>query len=58
MDTFGATISCKNVETLPENQPFLLQITPGHRSVRYNTDLPPPSNSKLLLQDLSMVLYC
>ena len=42
MDTFGATISCKNVETLPENQPFLLQIAPGHRSV---TSLLPPIQS-------------
>ena len=33
--------------------PFLLQITPSHRSVKYNTDLPPPSYSKLLLQVLS-----
>ena len=30
----------------------------GHRSVRYNTDLPPPSHSKLFLQVLGMVLYC
>ena len=45
-----ATTSCKNVETLPrKKQPFLLQIAPGHRSVRYNTDLPPPSHSKLFL---------
>ena len=26
-----------------EKQPFMLQITASHRSVRYNTDLPPPS---------------
>ena len=37
---------------------FLVQITAGHRSVRYNTDLPRPSHSKLFLQVLSMVLYC
>ena len=49
----------QNVETLPrKKRPFLLQIAPGHRSVRYNTDLPPPSHSKLFLQVLSMVLYC
>ena len=45
-------------DTPTENRPFLLQIAPGHRSVRYNTDLPPPSHSKLFLQVLSMVLYC
>ena len=33
-----------------KKRPFLLQIAPGHRSVRYNTDLPPPSHSKLFLQ--------
>ena len=36
----------------------LLQIAPSHSSVRYNTDLPPLSHSKLILQVLSMVLYC
>ena len=36
----------------------MLQIAASHRSVRYNTDLPPPSHSKLFLQVLSMVLYC
>ena len=33
----------------------MLQIAAGHRSLRYNTDLPPPSHSKLFLQALSMV---
>ena len=33
-----------------EKRPFLLQIALGHRSVKYNTDLPPPSHSKLFLQ--------
>ena len=28
-----------------EKQPSLLQIAASHRSVRYNTDLPPPSHS-------------
>ena len=41
-----------------KKRPFLLQIPPGHRSVRYNTDLPSPSHSKLFLQVLSLVLYC
>ena len=27
-----------------KKRPFLLQITAGHRSVRYSTDLPPPSS--------------
>ena len=45
-------------DTPKKKRPFLLQIAPGHRSVRYNTDLPPPSHSKLFLQVLSMVLYC
>ena len=36
----SATSCCKNVKTLP-------QIAPGHRSVRYNTDFPPPSHLKL-----------
>ena len=40
-----------------KKRPFLLQIAAGHRSVRYNTDLPPPSHSKLFLQVLSLVLY-
>ena len=29
-----ATTSCKNVETLPKTQPFLIQIAASHRSVR------------------------
>ena len=46
-------------DTPKNKRPLLLQIAaPGHRSVRYNTDLPPPSHSKLFLQVLSMVLYC
>ena len=40
-----------------KKQPLMLQIAASHRSVRYNTDLSPPSHSKLLLQVLSMVLY-
>ena len=36
-------------DTPTKKRPFLLQIAPGHRSVRYNTDLPPPSHSKLFL---------
>ena len=31
-------------DTPTEKRPFLLQIAPGHRSVKYNTDLPPPSS--------------
>ena len=45
-------------KTLKKKLPFLLQIAASHRSVRHNTDLPPPFHSKLLLQVLSMVLYC
>ena len=45
-----ATTSCKIVETLSRIRSFLLQVAAGHRSVRYNTDLPPPSHSKLNLQ--------
>ena len=41
-----------------EKRPFLLQIAAGHRSVRHNTDLPPPFHSKMFLQVLSMVFYC
>ena len=37
---------------------FLASSCSCHRSVKYNTDLPPPSHSKLFLQVLSMVLYC
>ena len=37
-----------------EKRPFLLQIAAGHRSVRHNTDLPPPFHSKMFLQVLSM----
>ena len=44
------TTSCKNVETLTKKQPFKLQIAASHRSVRYNTDLPPPSHCKLFFQ--------
>ena len=48
--TLVATTSCKNVETHPQKKrSFLLQIAAGYRSVRYNTDLPPPSHSKLFL---------
>ena len=37
-----ATTSSKTVEALPQKkQPFMLQITASHRSVRYNIDLPP-----------------
>ena len=54
-----ATTSFKNVETLPRKNDlsFLLQIAPSHRSVRYNTDLPPPSHSKLFLQVYGLVLF-
>ena len=45
-------------DTLTEKRPFSLLIAPGHRSVKYNTDLSPPSHSKLFLQVLSLVLYC
>ena len=34
----------------------MLQIAASHKSVRYNTYLPPPSYSKLFLQILSMIL--
>ena len=34
----------------PKKWPFLLQIAPGHRSVRYNNGITPPSHSKLFLQ--------
>ena len=44
-------------DTSTKKRPFLLQIAPGHSSVRYNTDFPPLSHSKLFLQVLSMVLY-
>ena len=54
----STTASCKNVETLRRKRSFLLLIAASHRSVRYNTDLLPPVPSKLLLQVLSMVLYC
>ena len=47
----------KCLDTPTKKRPFLLQIAPGHRSVRYNTDLPPPSHSKLFLQVLSMVFF-
>ena len=36
-------------DTPTKKWPFLLQIAAGHRSVRYNTDFPPPSQSKLFL---------
>ena len=42
----------KGWDTPTKKWPFLLQFTPGHRSVRYNTELPPPSHSKLFLQVL------
>ena len=45
-------------DTPTEKRPFFLQIAPGHKSVKYNTDLPPPSHSKLFLEVLSMLLYC
>ena len=45
-------------DTPTKKWPFLLQIAASHRSVRYNTDLPPPPHSKLFFQVLSMVLYC
>ena len=45
-------------DTLTKTQLFLLQIAASHRSVRQNTDLPPPSHSKLFLQVLSLILYC
>ena len=32
-------------DTPTEKRPFLLQIAPGNRSVKYNTDLPPPIQS-------------
>ena len=44
-------------DTPTEKRPFLLQIAPGHRSVKYNTDLPPPSHSKLFLQVYGLVLF-
>ena len=47
---------CRDTPT--KKRPFLLQIAPGHRSVRYDTDPRPPSHSKLFLQVLSVVLYC
>ena len=37
-------------KTLKKKLPFLLQIAASHRSVRHNTDLPPPFHSKLFLQ--------
>ena len=37
-------------DTPTKKRPSLLQIAPGQRSVRYNTDLLPPFHSKLLLQ--------
>ena len=50
------TTTAKNVETLSrKKKPFILQIAARHRSVRYNTDLPPPYHSKLFLQVLNMV---
>ena len=54
-----ATTSFKNVEILPQKNDlsFLLQIAPSHRSVKYNTDLPPPSHSKLFLQVYGLVLF-
>ena len=48
----------KCCDTPTKKRPFLHQIALGHRSVRYNVHLPPPSNSKLFLQVLSVVLYC
>ena len=38
--------------------PFLLQIAAIYGSLGYNTDLPPPSHSKLFIQFFSMALYC
>ena len=54
-----ATTSFKNVEIVPRKNDlsFLLQIAPSHRSVKYNTDLPPPSHSKLFLQVYGLVLF-
>ena len=37
-----------------EKRPFLPQIAASHRSVRHNTDLPPPFHSKMFLQVLSI----
>ena len=37
-------------DTPTKKRPSLLQIAPGQRSGRYNTDLLPPFHSKLLLQ--------
>ena len=48
----------KCCDTPTKKRPFLHQIALGHRSVRYNVHLPPPSNAKLFLQVLSMVLHC
>ena len=55
-----ATTNSKNVETLPRKTTFLAsnRSWSQERFVKYNTDLPPPSHSKLFLQVLSMVLYC
>ena len=36
-------------DTPTKKRPFLLQIATGHRSVRYNADLPPPSRWKLFV---------
>ena len=33
-------------------------LAASYRSLRYNTDLPPPSHSKLFIQFFSMALYC
>ena len=46
-----ATTSCKNLETLSRKHNLsYFQIAASHRSVRYNTDLPCPSDSKLFFQ--------
>ena len=39
IDSYKQLQKCWDTPT--KKRPFLLQIAPGHRSVRYNTDLPP-----------------
>ena len=57
MKQSNATTNCKCWDTPTKKRPFLLQIAASHRSVRCDTNLPPPFHSKLFLEVLSMVLY-
>ena len=57
MKQSNATTNCKCWDTPTKKRPFLPQIAASHRSVRCDTNLPPPSHSKLFLEVLSMVLY-